>query len=135
MNKLVSRIIELAFVSLLVLLLVVPQDVFAQNHVISSANLQHDVAAASAVRQQNIAQINAFFALPQARHALKSAHIDYKQVTDAIPQLSNKDLARLSQMSAKTQREFAAGQMTNHDLLLILIAVAVLILIIVAVKG
>jgi hypothetical protein len=134
MKKFFSRMIELAFVSLLSLLLVIPQNVFAQNHVVSSADLQRDVAAASAVRRQNIAQINAFFSLPQAREALKSAHIDYRQVTDAIPQLNNKDLARLSQMSANAQRQFAAGQMTNHDLLLILIAVAVLILIIVAVK-
>lgn len=134
MKKLLSSMIELAFVSLLSLLLVVPQDVFAQSHVVSSADLQRDVAAASAVRQQNIAKIDALFALPQAREALKSAHIEYRQVTDAIPQLSNKDLARLSQMSAKTQREFAAGQINNHDLLLILIAVAALILIIVAVK-
>jgi hypothetical protein len=134
MKKLVSRIIELAFVSLLSLLLVVPQDVFAQSHVVSSADLQRDVAAASAVRQQNVAQINAFFALPQARQALKSAHIDYRQITDAIPQLSNADLARLSQLSVSTQREFAAGQISDHDLLLILIAAAVIILIIVAVK-
>lgn len=134
MKNLVSLIIELAFVSLLSLLLIVPQDVFAQAHVISSADLQRDVGAASAVRRQNIAQIDAFFALPQARQALKSARINYRQVTDAVPQLSDKDLARLSEMSANARREFAAGQMTNHDLLLILVAVAVLILIIVAVK-
>jgi hypothetical protein len=134
MKKLALRITEFAFLFLLSLLLVIPQNVFAQNHVISSADLQRDVAAASAVRQHNILQLQTFFASLQANQALKSAHVDYRQVTDAIPQLSNQDLARLSLMSANAQRQFDAGQMTNHDLLLLLVAVAVLILIIVAVK-
>lgn len=135
MKKLTSHIVEAAFVSLLALLLIAPQDLFAQNHVISSANLQRDVAAASATRQQNVAQIESLFASPQARQALVSNHIDYRQVTNAVPQLSDKDLARLATMSANSQRQFAAGQFSNHDLLVILVAVAVLILIIVAVKG
>jgi hypothetical protein len=135
MNKLVIRMIDLLFVSLLSLLLVVPQDVFAQSHVISSADLQRDVAAASAVRQQNIGAIQAFLALPQAREALKSAHIEFRQVASAIPQLSDKDLAQLAQLSQKSQKDFAAGNITNHDLLILLVAVAVLILIIVAVKN
>ncbi len=134
MKRLVPHMIDAVFVSLLSLLLVIPQNAFAQNHVVSSANLQRDVAAASATRQQNIAQIDALFALPQARSALKSAHIDFRQVTSAIPQLSNSDLAHLSQMSVKAQREFAAGQISDHDLLILLVAVAVLVLIIVAVK-
>lgn len=134
MKKLALRVIKFTFLFLLSLLLVIPQNAFAQNHVISSADLQRDVSAASAARQQNISQLKTFFALPQANLALKSAHVDYRQVTDAIPQLSNADLARLSLMSANAQHQFAAGQMTNHDLLLLLVAVAVLILIIVAVK-
>ena len=135
MNKLVSRMIQFAFLSLLTLLLIVPQDAFAQNHVVSSAALQQDVASASAARQQNIAQVDALFALPQARQALKSHQIDYRQVTNAVPQLSDKDLARLAQISQKDQRLFAAGQMSNRDLLWIIVAVAVLILIIVAVHN
>jgi hypothetical protein len=134
MKKLVFRTIEFLFISLLSLLLVIPQDVFAQSHVISSADLQRDVAAASAARRRDIAQVQALFAMPQARQALKSAHLDYRQVTNAIPQLSDKDLAQLSIKAAKAQREFAAGQISNHDLLILLVAVAVLILIIVAVK-
>jgi hypothetical protein len=134
MKKLVFCTIEFLFISLLSLLLVIPQDVFAQSHVISSADLQRDVAAASAARRRDIAQVQALFAMPQARQALKSAHLDYRQVTNAIPQLSDKDLAQLSIKAANAQREFAAGQISNHDLLILLVAVAVLILIIVAVK-
>lgn len=134
MKKLAPRVVNLLFILLLSVLLVVPQDVFAQNHVISSANLQRDVAAASMARQQHIAKLETFFALPQARQALKSAHVDYRQVTDAIPQLSDKDLARLAKFSQNSQNNFAAGTLTNHDLLVILVAIAVLILIIVAVR-
>ncbi|MDE3110610.1 MAG: hypothetical protein KGL02_11795 [Acidobacteriota bacterium] len=134
MKTFVPRVIDLLFMLMLSMLLVIPQDVFAQNHVISSANLQRDVAAASALRRQHVSQAETLFALPQARHALQSAHIDYRQVTDAIPQLNDKELARLAQLSQKSQKDFAAGTLTNHDLLVILVAVAALILIIVAVK-
>lgn len=134
MNKFASRAVDLLFLLLLSLLLVIPQNAFAQQHVVSSADLQRDVAAASVARQQNIARLDKAFASPQVRQALQSAHVDYRQVTNAIPQLSNQDLARLSRMSARNSQEFAAGQISNHDLLLLLVAVAVLILIIVAVK-
>lgn len=134
MKKLTSSTVSILFVFLLSLVLVIPQDVFAQNHVISSGNLQRDVAAASAARRQDIAQIQRFLALPQAAQALKSAHIDYRQVTDAVPQLSNQDLARLSLMSASAQQKFTAGDINNRDLLIIIVAIAVLILIIVAVR-
>jgi pyruvate/2-oxoglutarate dehydrogenase complex dihydrolipoamide acyltransferase (E2) component len=136
MSKFVTRTIDLLFVSLLALVLVIPQDVFAQNqdHVVSSADLQRDVSAASAARQQNLAQVENFLASPEARQALKSAHIDYAQVNDAVPQLSDQDLARLSKMAANAQKDFAAGDISNRDLLWILVAVAALILIIVAVR-
>ena len=44
------------------------------------------------------------------------------------------ELANLAARSAKAQREFAAGNIDNHDLLMILVGIAILILIIVAVR-
>lgn len=134
MKKLLSRTFYLLFVLLLALVLAIPQDAIAQSHVVSSADLQHDVAAASAARHQNLAQLENFLSSQAARQALKSAHIDYREVKNAVPQLSNQDLARLSLLSQKAQKDFAAGNITNHDLLLILVAIAALILIIVAVR-
>ncbi|MGA8873791.1 MAG: hypothetical protein WB460_21800 [Candidatus Acidiferrales bacterium] len=134
MTKLLLRTVDLLFVLLLALVLVIPQGAIAQSHVVSAADLQRDVAAASAARQRNVAQLENFFSSPEARQALKSDHIDYRQVKEAVPQLSNDDLARLSLLSQQTQKNFAAGDINNHDLLLILVGIAALILIIVAVR-
>lgn len=64
---------------------------------------------------------------------MKSAHIDYQQVKNGVSQLSDDDLAQLSVRSEKAQEDFAAGNISNRDLIVILLGVAVLILIIVAV--
>ncbi|HEV2488326.1 MAG TPA: hypothetical protein VGT03_00840 [Candidatus Acidoferrales bacterium] len=134
MKKLLLRTVDLLVVLLLALVLAIPQNAIAQSHVVSSADLQRDVAAASTARHQNLAQLEGFLSSPAARQALKSAHIDYREVKNAVPQLNNQELARLSVLSQKTQKDFAAGNITNHDLLLILVAIAALILIIVAVR-
>jgi len=54
-------------------------------------------------------------------------------VQNAVAGLSDEELAQLAQRASTAQTNFAAGNMTDHDLLLILIIVAALILIIVAV--
>jgi hypothetical protein len=128
------RTVEILFVLLLGLALATPQDVFAQNHVVSSSDLQKDVAAASLTRQQNIAQLQSFLSTPEATRAMKTAHIDPQEVQKAVSQLSDQDLATLSARSQKAQKEFAAGDLSNRDLIIILVGIAVIILIIVAVR-
>ena len=134
MKKALSRAIDFLFVLLLALTLATPQDVFGQDHVVSSSTLRKDVAAASASRQQNLQQLEDFLSSERAQQAMKSAHIDYKQVKTAIRQLDDNDLARLSARSAKVQKDFAAGTLSDRDLIIILVAIAALILIIVAVR-
>lgn len=128
------RAVEILFVLILGLAIVIPQDVFAQDHVVSSNDLQKDVAAASFHRQQSIAQLKAFLSTPQALHAMQTVHMNAVEVQNAVAQLSDQDLANLAARSQKAQTEFAAGDIDNHDLLLILVGIAALILIIVAVR-
>ena len=134
MKKPLLRAIDFALVLLLGLVLAIPQDVVAQNHVVSSSAIQKDVAAASASRQKNLAQVESFLSSPEAQRAIKSAHINYQQMTNAVRQLGNDDLARLSARSEKAQKDFAAGRFSDRDLIIILVGVAALILIIVAVR-
>jgi hypothetical protein len=65
---------------------------------------------------------------------LKSAHLDANRVKNAIPNLNNEEMAELSARSEKAQEDFAAGRMSDRDLIIILLAVVALILIIVAVR-
>jgi hypothetical protein len=134
MNALVKRSIEYLSILLLASVLLIPQNVFAQapSHVISSDQLQRDVQSASATRRQNIKEVESFLAMPGAREALASSHINYQQVNDAVPQLSNQELAHLAKVSQNAQNQFAAGSLSDRDLIWILIGVAVIILIVVA---
>ena len=114
-------------------LFAIPQNLAAQTHVVSTADLQKAAVAATQSRQHNIETVQQFLSSPSADKALKTARIDAKQVTQAVSSLNDDDLARIAQRATKAQADFAAGRINDHDLLVILIVVAALILIIVAV--
>ncbi len=105
----------------------------AETHVVNPADLQKEMVSAARSRQQNRETIGAFLSSPTAQKALNAARIDLKQVTAAIAGLSDEDLARLAARAESTQKDFAAGRISDRDLLIILIGIAALILIIVAV--
>ncbi|MFZ0518696.1 MAG: PA2779 family protein [Acidobacteriaceae bacterium] len=134
MKMLQGRKLSCASVLLFSIAVAAPQSMVAQNHVVSPGDIQNDVSNASAARQQNQKQVEDFLSSQEAQRAMKSAKIDPQQVTSAISQLNDAELASLAARSAKAQRDFAAGDMDNHDLLLILVGIAALILIIVAVR-
>src|SRR3974390_2374688 len=71
-----------------------PQGVIAQDHVVSAAQVQKDLQAASEVRKQELAEVNGFLETEQAKRAMADAHIDYRQVNAAVQSLSDEDLAR-----------------------------------------
>ena len=121
-------------VLLLGLILTSPGAALAQDHVVSPVEIQRDAAGASDARQQHVQQLDGFLSSKEAQKALKSAHMDPQEVKNAVGQLDDEDLARLSARAEKAQREFAAGNLSDRDLLIILVAVAALILIIVAVR-
>jgi hypothetical protein len=112
---------------------VAPHAIVAQSHVVSTGQIQNDVAASSAARQHNQQEVRDFLSTTEAQRAMQSAKIDPQQVTNAVSQLNDAELASLAARSAKAQKDFAAGKIDNHDLLLILVGLAALILIIVAV--
>ena len=92
------------------------------------------MAATTQGRQNNIETIRQFISSSIAEKALKSAHIDAKQVKDSISRLNDEELAQLAERSNKAQTDFAAGTLSSRNLIIILVAIAALILIIVAVR-
>lgn len=134
MKKLASLWLGLLSISLFTLTFVTPQSATAQNHVVAPSTIQRDVEASSSARQKNQAQLENFVSSPQAQQALKSAHLDAGQVKNAIPNLNNEEMAELSARSAKAQEDFAAGRLSDRDLIIILLAIVALVLIIVAVR-
>ena len=121
-------------VFLLGLTFIGPSFAKAQDHVVSPAEIQKDTAGASTARQQHIRQLDGFFSTKEAQQALKSAHVDARQVKDAVRQLDDDDLADLSARAQKAQSEFAAGNLSDRDLLIIVLVALAIILIVVAVR-
>jgi hypothetical protein len=115
--------------------LAVPQNIVAQasQHIVSPSDLQTSAVDASQSRQQNIDTLNRFLSSAQAQKAMQSARIDPKQVKNAVPGLSDEELAQLASRANKAQADFAAGNLGDRDLLVIVLCIVALILIIVAV--
>ena len=131
-----SQLVRAVTACVLVTIFAVPQSLFAQaaEHVVSPTELKKAAVDASRARQQNLESLHAFFSSEKARQALKSVHADPKQVNNAIASLSDDELARLASRVRKAQADFAAGKLSDRDLIIILVAIAALILIIVAVR-
>ncbi len=113
-----------------------PQNLVAEtaSHLVSPAELQQAAVKASTARQQNRAEVQQFFSSEAAQKALKTAHMNPEQVTTAVSTLDDAELAQLASRVNKAQADFAAGSLSDRDLIIILVAVAALILIIVAVR-
>src|SRR5437899_456274 len=112
----------------------VPPSLLAQTHVVSPSDLQKAALTATQARQQNLQTIKQFVSSEKAQKALKSAHLDPEQVKTAVSTLSDAELARLASRADKAQADFAAGTLSDRDLIIIIVAIAALILIIVAVR-
>jgi hypothetical protein len=111
----------------------VPPSLLAEAHVVNRAELQQEVMSASRARQHNVDALTAFLSRPEAQQKFKSARVSEQQIKSAIASLSDQELAKLASRAEKAQADFAAGNLTDHDLLIILIAIVALVLIIVAV--
>jgi hypothetical protein len=134
MKKVICSCCRILLTFFLSLALAIPQSAIAQDHVVTPSDIQRAIAASSSARLKNQAQLMNFISSPEAQKALKSAHIDAVQVKNAIPTLDDNELAQLSSRAEQAQKDFAAGRMSDRDLIIILIAIAALVLIIVAVR-
>jgi hypothetical protein len=127
-----TRFVQVIAATFLVAIFAAPQ-LMAQSHVVSSADLQKEIVSVTQTRQQNIDTLTNALSGSKAEKALKAAQVDPTQVKTAVSSLSDAELAQLAARASHAQNDFAAGRISDRDLLIILVGVAVLILIIVAV--
>lgn len=121
-------ILTVVVLPVVTLTLLIPADLLAQDHVVSTADLRNELRAATMDRQGNMAKLESFLSSEGARKALASTKMDPARVRQAIPLLSDQELARLAAQADHTQADFAAG-LTNAQVTYIiigLIAIAVI---------
>lgn len=119
---------------ILISTLAVPPSVMAQSHVVSPTELQQQALAATQTREQNIEKVQRLLSSRQGAQAIQALHADPEQVKTAVSHLDDAELSRLAARSDKAQADFAAGNLSDRDLIIILLAIVALILIIVAVR-
>src|SRR5215472_1551267 len=98
-------------------------------HVVSLRELSKDAARPAQTRQANEEAVRTLLSSDQGQKALKSAKLDYLKVDQAVGQVSDEDLAKLAERSRQAQADFAAGRISDRDLLwIILIAIGIIVL-------
>ena len=107
----------------------VPAGAQDKQHVVSLSDLNKDAVRPAQTRLSNEEAVRTLLSSDQAQKALKSAHLDYQKVDKAVGQLSDEDLAKLAERSRQDQNDFAAGRISDRDLLwIILIAIGIIVL-------
>ena len=100
-------------------------------HVVSPNELSKDSAAPGETRQADEAAVRHLLSSDTGQKALQSAKIDYAKVDKAVGQLSDEDVAKLAARSREVDKDFAAGSLSDRDLLIIVI-IAVLVIALIA---
>lgn len=126
-----ARLLSLCF---LITVFVLPSSLLAQSHVVSQADIHKELINATQTRQKNLQKVERLWASDEALKALESARMNPEQVNSAISTLSDAELARLAARADKLDQDFAAGRLSDRDLLFIVLGIAALVLIIVAVR-
>ncbi len=107
----------------------VPAGAQDNQHVVSLSDLNKDAARPAQTRQSNEEAVRTLLSSEAAQKALKSSNLEYQKVDKAVGQLNDEDLAKLAERSRQAQRDFAAGRISDRDLLwIIVIALAIIVL-------
>jgi hypothetical protein len=106
----------------------------ADKHVVSLGELNKDAAGPSQTRRANEAEIRQLFATIDGQKALKTANVDYAKIDRAVSSMSDEDVARISERARAIDRDFAAGNLSDHDLLVILVVALIVIILIVVLR-
>jgi len=108
--------------------------ILAQTHVVSQSDVHKELVNAAQTRQKNLEKTRRLFSSNETRKAMEAAQISPEKVDAAISTLSDDELARLASRADKLDRDFAAGRLSDRDILIVILGLAALVLIIVAAR-
>jgi hypothetical protein len=121
--------VSLLAIAALLVVVGIPARAQDKQHVVSLSQLNKDAARPAQTRNADEKAVRTLLSSDQGQEALKSAHLDYQKVDKAVGQLSDEDLAKLAARSRQAQNDFAAGRISDRDLMwIIVIALGIIIL-------
>jgi len=133
LTSLFRRSVRLITLFLVAVSIGAPQQLIAQEHLVSPDAIQHQLLESVAQRSKNVETLNQFFGSESAGKALKGSGLSTGEVKNAVAQLSDDELSRLAAKANLAQHDFAAGSLTNQQLTYIIIALATAVIILVIV--
>ena len=101
--------------------------------IVSPADIQKELVNSSQTRQKNLDKVQQFISKGLAQKSAATAKVDPARINAAVSTLSDAELAQLAARADKAQADFAAGRLSERDLLFLILGFAALILVIVAV--
>ena len=112
----------------------VRQCVWADDHLVTSADLHKMLIDSANSREDNIGGIQRFLSSESAHKALGEHKNLLVKIDKALPYLSDDELKKLAVETQQIEHDVAAGALTNQEITYIIIALAtaVIILVIVA---
>jgi hypothetical protein len=110
-------------------MLLVPLDMLAQDHVVTANDLRNELRNAAKERQDHITKLQQFLSSEIAQKALRSAKLDPAKAQAAIPLLSDQELARLAAQVDRADFAGAGLSLTNEQVTIILIGIVLIIVV------
>lgn len=104
------------------------------HHVVALSELNKDAARPAQTRQANEEAVRSLLSSGPGQKALKTAGIDYQKVDRAVSQLGDEDLVKLAERSRQAQSDFAAGRISDRDMLWIILVILAIVIIALAVR-
>jgi hypothetical protein len=121
--------VSLLAIAALLVVAGIPARAQDKQHVVSLSDLNKDATRPAQTRKADEEAVRTLLSSDQGQEALKSAHLDYQKVNKAVGQLSDDDLAKLAARSRQAQSDFAAGHISDRDLIwIIVIALGIIII-------
>ena len=108
--------------------------ILAQTHVVSQADIHKELVNAAQTRQQNLEKTRRLFSSDETRKAMEAAQMSPEKVGAAISTLSDDELARLASRADKLDQDFAAGRLSDRDMLIVILGAAAILLIVVVAR-
>jgi hypothetical protein len=119
------------FMVVVLLALFFPFAVLAEDHVVSTSDLQQAVQNESQTRDRNLQAVKNFLNSAEAQNVLKEAKINSGRIQQAVSTLSNEELARLAEQTSKINDDIAGGGLTTRQVTYIILGVTLVAVLIV----
>src|SRR5512139_3672269 len=100
--------------------------ILAQTEVVSPSDIHKELVNTAQTRQKNLEKTRRLFSSDETRKAMEAAQISPEKVDAAVSTLSDEELARLASRADMLDQDFAAGRLSDRDLLIVLVGIAAL---------